>query len=153
MANETTVDPYAVAAGLLKQIIDAEYEAEQITAIHDQLHEALGSDRVAVGIAPSSETSRMGNRVVNVFTIEIRFYDLWDKEVDPEQTVNPTRITGYANRLKRALEQSAFSGTREVWYFNWLRTDYPNDPTGNKTRFHMHIEVFGDNTAITETIA
>lgn len=151
MPNETTIDPYLTAAAAIKDIIDTEFAAERITAIHDAIHESLGSDRVTVGIAPSVEQPLPGNGAVNVFTLEIRFYDLWDKEIDPEQTVNPTKITGYANRLKRALSQTQYAGDAEVWYFNWVRTDYPNDPTGNKTRFHMTVSAYGDNTSLIET--
>jgi hypothetical protein len=106
MPNETTTDPYTVVATALKSIIDTEFAAEGITAIHDQLHEALGLNRVTVGIAPTSKYRGPNNNVVNLIAVEIRFYDLWDKEVDPEQTVNPMKITAYANRLERALQQS-----------------------------------------------
>lgn len=156
MPNETTLDPYSVVAAALKQIIDTEFAAEGITAVNDQLHEALGNKRVAVGIAPVEETSLSTNRLANQFLVEVRFYDLWDKKVDPAQSVNPTKITAYANRLKRALQQARASyegdnATAEVWYFTWMRTDYPNDPTGNKTRFHMQVMATGDNTGLLET--
>jgi hypothetical protein len=153
MPNETTTDPYTVVATALKSIIDTEFAAEGITAIHDQLHEALGLNRVTVGIAPTSKYRGPNNNVVNLIAVEIRFYDLWDKEVDPEQTVNPMKITAYANRLERALQQSQanYPGSPEVWYFDWVRTDFPNDPTGNKTRFHMQVQAHGDNTSLVET--
>lgn len=153
MPNETTTDPYEVAATALKQIIDTEFAAEGIHAIHDNIHESLGQDRAVVGIAPTREARLPNNNVVNALYIEVRYYDLWDKEVDPEQVVNPFRITARANRLKRALQQSqaSFVGSPEVWYFDWLDTEFPDDPTGNKTRFHMHLRVYGDNTGLVET--
>lgn len=153
MSNELTTDPYAVAATALKQIIDGEFAAESIVAIHDNIHESLGEDRITVGIAPTREATLPNNTLVTAQVIEVRFYDLWDKEVDPEQSINPMRITGFANRLKRAIQQSrvSFNGGNEVWYFDWLTTEYPNDPTGNKTRFHMTVRGQGDNTALIET--
>jgi hypothetical protein len=153
MPNETTIDPYLLASEAVAQIITDEFAAEQIAPIHDQIHESLGTDRVTVGIAPAAETLDARNATVNVYTIEIRFFDLWDKEIDPEQTVNPRKITMYGNRLKRAIEQAQFQSDANVWYFRWVRTDYPNDPTGNKTRFIMRIEALGDNTSLIETRA
>lgn len=157
MPNETTTDPYVIAAEALQTIIETEFAAEGFTAQHDQLHDSLGTERVEIGIAPAAEYRMTDNAVVNIFAIEIRFYDVWDKEIDPEQTVDPRRITGFSNRLKRAIQQSQAtfpgggSGIPEVWYFDWVRTDYPNDPTGNKSRFHMRVEARGDNTALIET--
>lgn len=153
MTNEATTDPYEVVASALKQIIDTEFAAENIHAIHDNIHGSLGVERAEVGIAPMREAPLGTNHLANSFFVEVRYYDLYDLEVDPEQTVNPTVITAKGNRLKRALKQAeaTFPGTPEVWYFDWLDTEYPDDPTGNKTRFHMHIRALGDNTGLIET--
>lgn len=147
------VNPYEVVATALKQIIDTEFAPEGITAIHDNIHESLGEKRVTVGIAPLRDSLADFSNIASNQFVEIRFYDLWDKKVDPAQTVNPMKITMYAERLKQAIRRShaSFPGSGEVWYFDWRGTDYPNDPTGNKTRFHMTVRAFGTNTAINET--
>lgn len=147
------MDTYEVIATALKQIIDTEFAAEGITAVHDNLHESLGLRRVSVGIAPVRDAPNDTRSVAGNFTVEIRFYDLWDKKVDPEQSVNPIKITGYAERLKKSIQQSQidYPGTGEVWFFQWVGTEYPDDPTGNKTRFHMTVRSWGNNTALVET--
>jgi hypothetical protein len=145
--------PYELAATAIKAVIDAEFASEGITAIHDNIHEAMGTDRVAVGIAPMREVNMTGNAVVNEMQIEVRFYDLWDKQIDPAQMVNPIKITTYADRLRRAIQvaQASYSGSPEVWYFQVIGIEYPDDPTGNKTRFHASIRAYGDNTGLVET--
>jgi hypothetical protein len=69
--------------------------------------------------------------------------------------VNPFPITDMADRLRRAVESAAASvtGTPEVWYFKVDATEYPDDPTGNKTRFEMTVTAFGDNTGLTQRLS
>jgi hypothetical protein len=141
---------YEITATALKAVIDGEFSTEGYTAVHDRLHESLGWKRTEIGISPESQAPMSGNASVMDTIVLIQFYDRWDKEVDPEQQVNPFRITGYADRLARAIEtqQAGFAGSTEVWYFEPLSIAYPNDPTGNKTRFHMIVRAKGDNVAL-----
>lgn len=147
--------PYETAATIIKTVIDTEFAPEHISAIHDNLHESLGRHRVAVGIAPVEETARSGNAIVQDTMIEVKFYDLWTNEIDPETVVNPFKITAYAERLRSSLGRTRAStpGTGEVWYFDVLRVAYPNDPTGNKTRFVATIRAVGNNSGVVETIS
>jgi hypothetical protein len=142
----------AVALGL-QQIIATEFAAEGYTAILDNLHESLGAERTEIGIAPIEDYPRDNNELMQETYVEIKFYDLWTQEIDPTTIVDPTRITGYAERLKKAIRSSfaADPGTDQVWFFSVRRTKYPNDPTGNKTRFEMTIRAFGNNAGLTES--
>ena len=144
-------DPFATVGGALQQIIATEFEDEGFTAILDNLHESLGRDRVDIGIAPIEDYPRETNELLLETYVEIRFYDLWTQEIDPGTVVDPSRITGFAHRLKQAIfaaEGAGVEGTSDVWYFSVRRTQYPNDPTGNKTRFHMVVRAFGNNPAL-----
>lgn len=120
--------------------------------IPDRLHESLGRYRVDVGVSPEEDSPWMRDRFVADARILVQFYDLWTDQIDPKTQVNPYRITGFADRFKRALKATGQApATDRAWYFDVDRTSYPNDPTGNKTRFHMEILVRGNNSNLIET--
>lgn len=127
---------------------------EQIVAIHDKLHESLGLEGVEVGISPMRQVPQPGQRNVMETYVFVQFYDLWEKEVDPEQQVDPRRITGFAHRFMQAVEraQAGVPGTSEAWYFDVDSVTYVDDPTGNKTRFEATVRARGDNAAMFERL-
>lgn len=145
--------PYEQTAAALKGIIDTEFAPESITAVHDNLHDSLGEKRVSVGLAPLRETPSLGNMVQLETWIEVKFFDLWEKKVDPTQSVNPIKITRYADRFRRAVEadQRTPAGNSVVWYFDVMDVQYPKDPTGNHTRFVAQVRAFGTNDGLNET--
>lgn len=145
--------PYEIAATAIKGIIDSEFSAEGFTAIHDCLHEALGTRKTVIGISPLRIRKSPSNQLEQQTFIWIQFYDVWKKEISPDQQVNPFRITGFEHRLSTALEkaQATVPATNEVWFFMPESTEFPRDPTGNKTRFEMTVRCSGDSGALTET--
>lgn len=148
-------DPYEQVAVALKTIIDTEFAPENVTAIHDRLHESLGTDAVWVGISPEGWRPKARDRNSLETFVLVQYYDLWDKEIDPTQQVNPILITNKASRFMRAVQsqQASDAGTADLWYFDVESVDFPNDPTGNKTRFHVIIRAHGQNHSILETMA
>jgi hypothetical protein len=152
MAPPTT-SAYLTVATALQQIVATEFAAEGFTAIRDNLHESLGRHRTDIGIAPVDDFPRDNDAVMKETIVEIRFYDLWTQEISPDTVVDPARITGFARRLENAIRLSNATdpGTDEVWFFDARRVTFPNDPTGNKTRFHMTIRAFGNNAGLVET--
>lgn len=147
--------PFETAATVIMQVFDNEFDPEGFKMIPDKLHEALGRNRVAAGIAPVEDVTSSDNANVQETFIEVRLYDLWTDEIDPETQVNPFRITAFAERLRNALRVTKATdvGTGDVWFFDVRRTQYPDDPTGNKSRFHMTIRAFGNNATLVETTA
>lgn len=141
--------PYHVAATALKTIIDGEFTDLNLLATHDCLHESLGTNGLVVGISPDDEQALPNDYNTAVITILVQWYDMWQKMVDPTQSVDPFDITAKADRFKRAVESfsATNAGTSEIWYFNVPLIRYPRDPTGNKTRFEAVIRAYGDNTA------
>lgn len=146
-----STSPYAEAAEALKAIIDAEWSAEGWTALHDNLHPAQGDQGVRIGIAPEEETPRAGNMVMTDIIITVKFYTRWDADVDYTKKVDPRVIAAHAERFRAAIRNASEPGTAGVWYFNLMRIRYPNDPTGNKTRFEADMVAYGTNTALIET--
>lgn len=143
--------PYAQAAEALKVIIDTEFAPELYTAIHDNLHPAVGRDGTRIGIAPEEEAARAGNMIMNDIIITVKFYRRWDDQVDETKKVDPRPITELAERFRQAVRDNDQIGTDSLWYFNVVRVRYPNDPTGNKSRFEADLIAYGSNSALVET--
>lgn len=145
-------DSYALVATALKTIIDTEFAPQSIVARHDKLHESLGSQGVEVGISPISQGAQVKRGIIKETLILVQFYNIWDKRIDPTQQVDPFLITGYADRFERRVEssQASSSGNNDLWYYRVVNIDYPDDPTGNKTRFEARVLAVGDNTALTQ---
>lgn len=145
---------YEDIALTLKDIIEEEFSAEGFTVILDNLHESLGRKRVDIGIAPVEDVVMPSNNIVQHTTVEVRFFDLWKQEISPETLVNPSRIAGFAERFRKAIRESdgrTDPATGQTWFFQLVRIGYPNDPTGNKTRFVATIRGWGNNNALFET--
>jgi hypothetical protein len=87
---------FETVALAVKQVFEEEFEAEGFTLIPDKIHESLGRHRVACGIHPEEEGPNMRNRIMQETFVEVRLYDLWTDEINPETQINPFKITGYA---------------------------------------------------------
>ncbi len=143
------MDAYAVTANALAALITVEFAVELIVPIHDHMHESRGWQGIEVAISPINQKAIGASMETNLL---VQFYDLWDKQIDPLQQVDPRRITGFADRFRRKVEstQNGSLGTTDVWYFEVVDVWYPHDPTGNKTRFEAEVLGRGDNTALTQ---
>lgn len=150
---DPTPSAYLTVATALAIVIADEFEDEGYTAIRDKLHESLGRNKTAIGIAPSEDRVRETNAVVQETYVEVRFYDLWTQEISPDTIVDPALIAGYAERFRNACRRSNATdpGTGQVWYFDVVRITYPDDPTGNKSRFHAQVRAYGNNSGLIET--
>lgn len=142
----------AVATAIIA-VFNTEFAAEQFTMIPDELHESLGRTRVDAGISPIRDVVNTSNNIVQETWVEVKLYDMWPQEITPETVVNPYRITGFAERFRNAIRLAKASdpGTGQVWFFDVRNTEYPRDPTGNKTRFVMTIRALGNNAGLIET--
>lgn len=149
----TVTSQYELAADALKQIIDAEFDPEGWAAEHDQLHPSVAWDKTRIGLAIDAESANPRVRVEQRVYIEIRFYLQYDRQINPEQSVDPRLIANAAERLRRAIQaqQATAEGDSKLWWFSEISCRYPEDPTGNKTRFTMSVEAHGNNTGLVET--
>lgn len=146
--------PFETMARIVISVFQTEFADLGLTMVPDNLHESLGRYRRAAGIAPTEDAPMLSNRVVQDTMAEVRVFDLWTDEIDPETMVNPFSIAAEAERFRKALSRSHQNpGTGEVWYFDVDRIWYPNDPTGNKSRYHMTLRARGNNSALIETTA
>lgn len=148
-------DQFAEIAAALQDIIADEFAAEGFTARLDHLHESLGRTRVDIGISPEDDFVMASNNTVQNTIVKVQFYDQWRQEISPETVVDPTRITGFAERFRKAIREAdgrTDPATGETWFFGLERISYPKDPTGNKTRFEATLKGWGNNAALVETV-
>lgn len=145
--------PYAVLAGVVEDVITEEFADEGFVVTHDKLHESIGSEGTEIGLYPVNEPIMEGNSLVREVHMMVQFYGMWEKEIDPGTIVDPRLITSYAYRLENAIRSSQVSveGSAEMWYFDILDIEYPDDPTGNISRFHAIIRAFRNNAGLVET--
>lgn len=134
-------------------LLNTTFAAEGLTALDDKLYPSLGYEGPTAGVFPIRETPMPQNRLVDSIEVGIQVYNVWEKDVDDYQTVDPTLIEGWAGRFKQALRGQMTPATDKVWYFELVGLDYPDDPTGNKTRFEAVVRAFGQNPTLSETTA
>lgn len=144
--------PYQQVAEALELIINNEFAPEGVVATHDNLHAALGQTRVAVGINPIYDQVNGRNTTAMEIWAEVKYYDLWTQEIDPTTVVDPRDIAAKAERFRQAVQAARVTaGNDQVWFFDVMRIEYPNDPTGNKSRFVATLRAFGNNSGLLET--
>jgi hypothetical protein len=143
--------PYVIAANGLAQIITTEFLAQGVVPIHDELHESLGEDGRIVSISIDREAPGARNRVGQEVFLRVQWFEKWTKEVDNAIVHDPRTIATLANRLQRAIAAANLTYSGDFWFFNWEGTEYPRDPTGNKTRFIMSVKAWGNNAGLVET--
>lgn len=150
----TVTSPYERAANVLKTVIDTEWATEGLVAEHDNLHESLGYEGARVGIAPTFEEGQPGADIVQNVYLDVKFFDAWIKEVNQEESVDPRVIARHAERFRRAClaaHPTLVAPDHHLWFFNVESIEYPDDPTGNKSRFLAHVCAYSDNAALVET--
>lgn len=147
----TVVDPFTELATIIENAVLNEFDDEPyINFVHDRIHESLGSDgSLWIGFSPEAEPS---NDIELRVEATLQFYDKYNLEINPTQSVDPRTVTNKAERMRRALEAVRTVGTPHTWYFDVTTTRYPNDPTGNKSRFEMTIVARGNNSGLVETL-
>lgn len=143
--------PETEARNALIAALTAEFAADQFPVRDDKLHGSIGKDGTVIAVYADRMISSPANRYVGEVECVVQFYGKYDLKVDPTQTVSPSTIEARADRFRTALRQGTDPNTGSVWYFTLERIEYPDDPTGNKTRFEAYVRARGNNTALVET--
>jgi len=145
------IAPETTARKALITALETEFAADQFPVKDDKLHPSLGDSRTMLGVYPERSTANARDKFVNEYEIVVQFFGKYTLEVDREQTVSPTVIETQAERFRQSIRSGADPRTGAVWYFDLLRIVYPDDPTGNKTRFEATVVARGNNSALIET--
>lgn len=133
------------------EIIKTAYAPEGWEAEADRIHDSLGHSGTRIGVTVERQDAMPGRQIVQRMEILVRFYGQYEKNTDPEMSVDPTTVESYAERFQQAVEAEADPGTDRLWFFNVLSIDFPDDPVGGKTRFIATLEAFGNNPSLIET--
>jgi len=144
-------DPYGVVANKLEIAIKAKFPG--VPVFHDKLHESIGYKGARIGISAGDQGAQSGNLLVLDTEVLIQYYGQFALKVDPDQRVDPRVVTAKAHLLREFLQAGVSDATDAHWFFLVTGTKYPEDPTGNQTRFEMTVRAKGWNSGIVETSA
>lgn len=148
----TVTAPETVARHALIAMLETTYAADGVEVRDDKLHASLGDKGTLLGVFTNRSTAGAANKLFNEYELVVQFYGSYLLEVKREQTVSPGVIENYAERFRRALQVGVDPRTGAVWYFELIRVVYPDDPTGNKSRFEAFVLARGNNAALIETV-
>lgn len=142
--------PATLVRNRVKAVFDAEFAAEGFVAAHDKLLRATGRDGAAhAAVSPSFE--REDDRRANILRVEVvlqLYLGFQDSPSDPI-VVDPSVIEGYGGRIRSAFRTQSGGTGQDFWYLRVTGIEYPDDPTGNKTRLEATILAFAENIAET----
>lgn len=142
----------AEPATLLRQrvstVIETEFTPESISVEDDKLLKAAGRDgRTRVACSPNWEAENPKNVNELEVSVLLQYYLPFDDAPVEDYAVDPTAIEAIANRIRRAIGAASSGTTDDLWFLRLRRIDYPDDPTGNKSRLEATISAWARNPA------
>lgn len=130
------------------EIVEDEFSEEEITVANDKLTRAAGQNgSIEAAVYPEAEYERPGRVIELVVPVVLQLYLPYDANPDETIVVDPATIEGYAERLRTAFQTQSSGNTADMWFLRLTRIDYPDDPTGNKSRLEAQIEGHASNYA------
>lgn len=139
--------PETTARNRIINILETEFAADGLKVRSDKLNGSLGDTGHVAGVSPNVAASQRNNELVLQQEILVQVFHRYRADIDPEQKVDPSIIEAWADRFRRACKTQSAIADPDCWFFNVSRIEYPDDPTGNKTRFNAYVTVYGNNTA------
>ncbi len=136
-----------LARNAVKAAVEAEFSAEGYTVTNDKLTRAAGKDGDALAVSPdaSYEDPRYVGMLITQVLLQV--YLKYDPTPDENITVDPSDIEAIAGRLRHKFRTSSQGTGGDFWWLRLIRIDFPDDPTGNKSRLEATFEVRADNEA------
>lgn len=120
--------------------------------LDDKLHRSVGHDGIGrIGISPNSAQPWPRDQQVEAVEVLVQVYGPYELKVDANQTVDPAVVEDFAERFQRGIKAAGTASTSRSWYYNVIRVEFPDDPTGNKSRFEAVLQGYGQNPALVET--
>lgn len=140
--------PATSARARVESVVETEFAPQSISVEADKLLRAAGRDgRTRVACSPVSESEVPRN--VNELQVDLllQYYLPFNDEPEENYAVDPTAIEAVADRLRRAFRTQSGGTTSDMWFLRLRRIEYPDDPTGNKSRLEAYITAWCDNPA------
>lgn len=129
-------------------LIEDEFALDSGTVKNDKLPRAAGKDGAdEIATSPENAYPHQGNWTQLVVRARVQFYMGYDATPDEYISVDPAIIEAKGDQFRRALEGNQSGNSPDFWYLNLISLDYPDDPTGNKTRFEAVVEGRCNNPA------
>lgn len=142
--------PETLVRDRVRSVVEAEFADLGWTVANDKLPRAAGKDgRAKLAVWPEGTFEQF--RDANVLDIEVilQVYLAYEAEPDEHIVRDPGEIEAIADRLRRAFSEEAnVGGTSDFWFLRISRIDFPDDPTGNKTRLEARFTARCDNPTL-----
>lgn len=140
--------PATLARARVKAIVETEFSPESVTVEADKLLRAAARDgRTRVACSPISEGEVPRNVNELEVSLLLQYYLPFKEKPDENYAVDPVAIEAIADRIRRAFRAQSGGTTSDMWFLRLRRIEYPDDPTGNKTRLEAQITAWCDNPA------
>lgn len=112
----------------------------------DKLLRAAGKDGARVAVYQEEAAPNARNRLVLEVPVVLQVYLAFEAEPDENLVVDPRVIAEHAQAFREALRGPAGQATDpSPWFLKLQAVRYPDDPTGNKSRFEALIVGVGEN--------
>ena len=144
--SPTTLARQAVAAALT-----TEFTPEGIVTRADRMHASLGHRGPFIAVYPALETESDGDASVLVIDLVVQLYRQYDRQIKPEQAVDPAGIEEWVERARRAIRGVTFVTSSQTWFLRQPAAQYPPDPTGNITRAELEVLAYAKHSGVHET--
>lgn len=132
----------------VKEVVEDAFSAEGYTVENDKLPRAAGRDGSArLACYPEREVESFGD--VNVLEIEVVLQVYLAYEAVPDEHIarDPADIEAIADRLRGAFQTESNGANPDFWYLRLASVEYPDDPTGNRTRLEARFTARAQNEA------
>lgn len=140
----------------LLSILAVEFTTEAVDWRDDKIHDSLGWDSGPVGgCYPNQAGESFGQGLVQDTLVTVQLFNSWKREINPNETVSPATIEEWGERIRRACkaDKNGIAGgvDAHMWYYRVLRIEYPDDPSGNKTRLLATVQASSQNAGLVES--
>lgn len=133
----------------VKEVVEAEFAAENYHVADDKLPRAAGRDgQVALACYPESERESFRDANVLDITVVLQLYLPYEAVPDEHIERDPTEIEELAARLRSAFRTQSNGNDADFWFLRLTNIEYPDDPTGNRTRLEAQFAACAQNEAV-----
>lgn len=133
----------------IRSVVETEFSSEGFTVADDKLTRAAGMEGTALAVYPEDASENPKQVMELVVKATLQLYLAYSAEPDENIEVDPSVIEGYADRLRSAFQDDSSGGSGDFWYLRLTGIEFPDDPTGNKSRLEAHFQAYADNLAST----
>jgi hypothetical protein len=148
----TPTNPLTTSRKQLHTLLKGYFDPKGCLVQEDRLHRSVGRDgKTRIGVNPVRESPYRQSGQASEFRLQVQFYGPWKDQINNLEVVNPTWIETQAEIFKDLI-RTGDPHQDDAWFYRVEEITYPDDPTGNATRFEAVVTAFGTNTALLETV-